>query len=116
MKYIKRHKGLANAPSIYNSFVFIHSWEKKLFLQKNLINLFENRGLQYSCYRPQRSCGQGYVFTGVCHSVNAGEGMSASVHAGIPSPGADTPPPGADTPPGADPSPGQTPPVFMKKQ
>ena len=25
-------------------------------------------------YRPQRSCGQGYVFTRVCHSVNGGGG------------------------------------------
>ena len=57
-------------------------------------------------YRPQRSCGRGYVFTGVCHSVNGG--VSASVHAVIPHPsplGADTPPeqttPGADSPPGS---------------
>ena len=35
-------------------------------------------------YRPQRSCGQGNVFTGVCDSVN--RGVSASVHAGIPPP------------------------------
>ena len=49
-------------------------------------------------YRPQRSCGQGYVFTRVCDSVN--RGVSASVHAGIP-PSADplgSRPPGADTP------------------
>ena len=69
----------------------------------------------FSNYRPQRSCGQGYVFTRVCDSVK--RGVSASVHAGIPTlpggrhpPGADTPPwsrhpprsrhpPGADTPP-----------------
>ena len=43
-------------------------------------------------YRPQRSCGQGNIFTPVCHSVHRGGG-SASVHAGIP------PPPGAGTPP-----------------
>ena len=75
-------------------------------------------------YRPQRSCGQGNIFTPVCHSVHGGRG-SASMHAGIPplppSPGADTPPwsrqpPGADTPLGADTTPpradppGQTPP------
>ena len=53
-------------------------------------------------YRPQRSCGQGNIFTPVCHSVHRGEG-SASVHAGIPtprsrhSPRADTPP--EQTPP-----------------
>ena len=27
------------------------------------------------CYRPQRSCGQGNIFTPVCHSVHKG-GMS----------------------------------------
>ena len=35
----------------------------------------------FICYRPQRSCGQGYVFTRVCDPVHKGE--SASVHAGI---------------------------------
>ena len=34
-------------------------------------------------YRPQRSCGQGNVFTGVCLSTG---GVPASVHAGIPYP------------------------------
>ena len=60
-------------------------------------------------YRPQTKLREGYVFTGVCDSVNGG--VSASVHAGIPPPPeADPPkadPPGADppeqTPPGADP-------------
>ena len=45
-------------------------------------------------YLPQRSCGQGYVFTRVCDSVNRG-GRSASVHAEIPPP----PPPGSRHPP-----------------
>ena len=64
-------------------------------------------------YRPQRSCGQGNIFTPVCHSVH--RGGSASVHAGIPPPlnqadpprtrqtppqdQADTPPDQADAPP-----------------
>ena len=60
-------------------------------------------GMQ-SCYQLQRSCGQGYVFTCVCDSVN--RGVSASVYAGIPPweqtpPQADTPqsrPPRADPP------------------
>ena len=70
-------------------------------------------------YRPQRSCGQGNIFTPVCHSF-CSQGGSASVHAGIPpweqTPllGADTPleqthPPGADTPRGADPPGADTP-------
>ena len=47
-------------------------------------------------YRPQRSCGQGNVFTGVCLSTG-GRG-SASVHAGMPYPS--PPGPGRHTPPG----------------
>ena len=40
------------------------------------------------CYRPQRSCGQGNIFTPVCHSVHRG-GMSEADH----------PPPQEQTPP-----------------
>ena len=43
-------------------------------------------------YRPQRSCGQGNIFTPVCHSVHRGGGGSASMHAGIPPPGPGRPP------------------------
>ena len=53
-------------------------------------------------YRPQRSCGQGNVFTGVC--LSTGGRVSASVHAGMPDP---PPPDQADTPPG----PGRQPPL-----
>ena len=52
---------------------------------------------QRNYYRPQRSCGQGYVFTRVCDSVH--RGGSASVHAGIPSPLGGRHPPGKQTPP-----------------
>ena len=60
-----------------------------------------------SCYRPQRSCGQGYVFTRVCDSVNRGRRVWGR-------------PPGADIPrsrhpPGADP-PEQTPPQSRPPQ
>ena len=46
---------------------------------------------------------EGYVFTPVCHSVHGVGGVSASMHAGIYTPWADTPPPPgklpqADTP------------------
>ena len=54
-------------------------------------------GMQ-SCYRPQQSCGQGNIFTPVCHSVHRGGRGSASVHAGIP-PREQTAPPRADTHP-----------------
>ena len=81
-------------------------------------------------YRPQRSCGKGYVFTRVCDSVNRCGGRSASVHAVIPPPypsrhppRADPPPPEADTPweqappwsrhpPGADTPPRQQTPAY----
>ena len=46
--------------------------------------------LKYHFYRPQRSCGQGYVFTRVCDSVHRGGGVS----------GKPPPPDQADTPPG----------------
>ena len=61
-----------------------------------LYNLLAGNNL----YRPQRSCGQGNIFTPVCHSVH--RGVSASVHAGIPPPQSRPPrssPPRADTPP-----------------
>ena len=58
-------------------------------------------------YRPQRSCGQGYVFTRVCDSVHRGGG----------SPGRENPPQLEDHPPGTrhtptpnPPGPGRTPP------
>ena len=70
-------------------------------------------------YRPQRSCGQGNVFTGVCLSTG---GVSASVHAGMPSPrdgephppsGMENHPPRWRTPPGMENPPGsRTPPGW----
>ena len=35
----------------------------------------ENKSVFLHIYRPQRSCGQGYVFTRVCHFVNRGGGV-----------------------------------------
>ena len=55
-------------------------------------------------YRPQRSCGQGNIFTPVCHSFcsQGGRRESAAVHAGIPPLPPDQPhhhpPPGPGTP------------------
>ena len=64
-------------------------------------------------YRPQRSCGQGDIFTGVC--LSTGGRVSASLHAGMPypppprmeepPPGWSTPPPGWRTPPDGEPPP-----------
>ena len=42
----------------------------------------KSRELILSYYQPQRSCGQGNIFTRVCHSF-CSQGGSASVHAGI---------------------------------
>ena len=60
-------------------------------------------------YRPQRSCGQGDIFTPVCHSVHRGVpglgGWYPTRHWGRPPrpgthpPGPDTPPPRPNTPP-----------------
>ena len=55
----------------------------------------------FSYYRPQRSCGQGNIFTPFCHSVHRGVCLSAcwDIH-----------PPEQTTPPGTRPPPDQTPP------
>ena len=57
------------------------------------------------CYRPQRSCGQGYVFTRVCDSVHRG-----GLRAGRP-PWTRENPPSKEEPPwaGKPPGPGRTP-------
>ena len=72
---------------------------------------WESISLIWNYYRPQRSCGQGNIFTPVYHSIH-GE-VSASVHAGMPPPGRAYPPwsrhPPEQTPPRADP-PGPDPP------
>ena len=110
--------------------------------QTNLLQI----GHQLIFFRPQRSCGQGNIFTPVCHSVH--RGGSASVHAGMPTPRPDPPeqthntpqtrhhppgtrhhppgtrhhppradpPPGADTPWGADTPQEQTPPDQTPSQ
>ena len=60
-------------------------------------------------YRPQRSLGQGNIFTRVCHSVHRGgsaSGLGRHPPQQTPPPLADTPradTPGADTPPGRPP-------------
>ena len=59
-------------------------------------------------YRPQRSCGQGYVFTGVCDSVHRGGLQRTPPGPGRHPPSRENPPPDqADTPPaGRTPPPG----------
>ena len=73
-------------------------------------------------YRPQRSCGQGNIFTPVCHSVHRAGSLPQCMlgyhhpprsrhppQEQTPPLGADTTPPGPDTPPEQTP-PEQTPP------
>ena len=48
-------------------------------------------------YRAQRNCGQGYVFTRVCDSVNRGD-----LWQGDPPPGKETHPLGRENPPGRE--------------
>ena len=54
-------------------------------------------------YRPERSCGQGNIFTPVCHSVHGGGGVCFSACWDTSPPEPD--PPGEDTPPGSRPPP-----------
>ena len=64
---------------------------------------------RYLCfYRPQRSCGQGNIFTPVCHSVHRGGFLPQCMLGYQPPRTTQNPPPGT-TPPGPHP-PGTTPP------
>ena len=70
-----------------------------------------------ACYRPQPSCGQGNIFTSVCHSVHRGGGVSEADPPGRhthPPPRAGTPqtrhPPRTRHPPGRHTPPWQAPP------
>ena len=78
---------------------------------KAFSNIFLAFGKTRSRYRPQRSCGQGNVFTGVCLSTGGEGRVSASVHAGMPYPPDGEPPPDGDTPPGWRNPPGWRPPM-----
>ena len=71
-----------------------HREDASAFLQCRfkMVRVFTEKSSNF--YRPQRSCGQGYVFTRFCHSVNRGRG-SASVHFGK-----EARPPGKEAPPG----------------
>ena len=79
--------------------------------------LSQKQSFAMGYYRPQRSYGQGYVFTRICHSVNTGVGGVCLIpcmlgyhhHPTPPPPGADSSPsPGADTPLPPPPPPEQT--------
>ena len=83
-----------------------------------LRNIFDPKFSRFHAlfYRPQRSCGQGNVFTGVCLSTGGGGGegvcLSACLDAITPPPDGGTPPDGEPPPrgPGRPPPDGGTPP------
>ena len=65
------------------------------------------------CYRPQRSCGQGNIFTSVCHSVHRGGGVSEADPPGADTPQAGTPPGQVHPPDRYTPLGRYTPPIFF---
>ena len=69
--------------------------------------------LHLNYYRPQRSCGQGYVSTRVCHSVHRGGGVSGQAPQTRQTPPAGRTPlePGRPPPAGRTPRTRQTPPL-----
>ena len=80
----------------------------------HLREVTENKVITLNIYRPQRSCGQGNVFTGVCLSTGGG-GCLPQCMLGCHScpPRMENPPPGTgQTPPGwrTPPGPGRHPP------
>ena len=73
-------------------------WSSIKSLSLHVIYHLHDTQLPLHYYQPQRSCGQGNIFTPVCHSVHRGGRVW-----GRPPRGADTPlgqtPPRSDTPP-----------------
>ena len=93
----------------YVSFIFHISEARKPSTKqysnkRNFVEVFD--------YWPQRSCGQGYVFTRVCHSVNRGDlpQFMLGYHPPRKEPPRKQTPLEADTPQEADTPPKQTPP------
>ena len=124
VKTIQTQPGTLSPKTIHDTHFFV---ALEIYLQQLLCIFFIYTYRAKYFYRPQRSCGQCYIFTPVCHSVHGGG--SASVHAGIPTnpeqtppgsrspnqtspPGADTPPLRADTPLEQTPPPGKQTPAY----
>ena len=64
------------------------------------------------CYRPQRSCGQGNIFTGVCLSTGGGEGVCLSACWDAIPPRMEGTPPGWRNPPDGEPPRMENPPGW----
>ena len=82
-----------------------HSITQRIFFHIAMI-IVENLHFDLYYYRPQRSCGQGNIFTPVCHSVHRG-GVCLSAYWDTTPP---HPPEQTHSSPGADTPPEQTPP------
>ena len=72
------------------------------FIAFRIIMQIDTLSLQFIDYRPQRSCGQGYIFTPVCHSVHIGVCLRDP-------PQEEAPPPRKETPCQGDPPTRETP-------
>ena len=58
-----------------SSFTSVKGRVSRLILNMDLVAIFCQPVDLTLYYRPQRSCGQGYGFTRICHSVNRGGGL-----------------------------------------
>ena len=102
-------------PINFTSWVFTFNFSPRILLKIYFHTLTK------SYYRPQRSCGQGYVFTRVCDSVNRG-GLRRTLLGPrrTPPPGPRRTPPAPGRPPGTKENPPpctrQTPPPPEEQQ
>ena len=68
---------------LYHYKVFITCKEKNYTVIWYLVSLsVKTKYVTYN-YRPHSEAGEGYVFTGVCHSVNSGEGTEWQLGGGV---------------------------------
>ena len=87
-----------------------HKWSELKKCTVSPVTLILQRAVKVPYYRPQRSCGQGNIFTPVCHSVHRG-GVCLSACWDTTTPPRSRHPLGAYTPPEQTPSLEQTPPL-----
>ena len=82
---------------------WMRTLRKNVFLKTKLGNLILVICVYIYFYRPQRSCGQGNIFTSVCHSVHRGVCLSAcwdtTPPRGTPTPTRKETPPRKEAPP-----------------
>ena len=77
-----RSRGVSARHPPWTEFV-THACENITFPQLHLRTVIISIAVMFANYRPQRSCGQGYVFTCVCDSVHGGA-IPACIAGGIP--------------------------------